>query len=311
MASYSELESLNVNHSFEINGDQLTFVNDIGDDYKDIIDAINRSNIRVLEATDCTIQDYKFVYLINMLKHNTNIKELYLFETNRGDNYNRDIFDLFMDMLVINTSIVSLAYTRAHFNNEDSSEADALANMIKNNSTLTSLSLMDDNIDFNGLIKISDALKYNHTLVSLDLTRNFDVFYNPEQDKAPFANILENNDTLTSLSLGHNNISKHDFMKMAEALRENHTLRSLDLAYSIPDIGINEMEYFNQMLQDNNTLTYISIGPDRDYDAEVPVHLIPIAIRYNELLESIVQIAKNNKLKLRFLITRLLNGIAY
>jgi hypothetical protein len=80
----------------------------------------------------------------------------------------------------------------------------------KSVNTLFILTIQDDPIDYEGVIVISEALKANRPLTSLDLSCNRLVAY------------------LFSLNTG-NYIGEHGAIQLAEALKSNTTLTSLHL----------------------------------------------------------------------------------
>ncbi len=125
----------------------------------------------------------------------------------------------------------------------------ALADALKENRMLTSLSLGSSQIGDEGARALAEALKVNRTLTSLDLWDN----NIGDEGARALAEILKENETLTSLGLMYNQIGDEGAGALAEALKENRTLTSLDLAGNgIGDAGARALA---EVLKGSGTLT--------------------------------------------------------
>ncbi len=140
--------------------------------------------------------------------------------------------------------------THGHYGDE---EAAKLARALKNNKTLTSLSLAFNNIGNKGAAALAFALRTNRTLTSLNLGNNSI----SDEGVTELAFALQTNKTLTSLNLCNNSISDEGAKELAFVLQTNKTLTSLNLCNnSISDKGA---KYLACALSENNTLNSINL----------------------------------------------------
>ncbi|CAO3568635.1 unnamed protein product [Mortierella alpina] len=108
--------------------------------------------------------------------------------------------------------------------------AKALAEALKTNKTLTTLDLQSNSIGDNGAQALAEALKTNKTLTTLDLQKN-QIMYNGML-------ALEIVHKVISLNLSDNSISEKGFQALSEALKTISTVATLDLqSNSIGDYG--------------------------------------------------------------------------
>ena len=101
---------------------------------------------------------------------------------------------------------------------------------------------------------ISEVLKDNSTLKKLSLV---DCSINAEDAKL-LSEILKTKITLTTLNLSCNNIGVLGAQYISEALKTNRTLTTLDLSFS--DIGILGTHYISEALKINRTLTTLDLS---------------------------------------------------
>ncbi|KAF9551518.1 hypothetical protein EC957_008187 [Mortierella hygrophila] len=128
-----------------------------------------------------------------------------------------------------------------------------LAEVLKTNSTLTTLNLKYNSIGSDGAKAMAEVLKTNSTLTTLDLSNNS---IGDDGAKA-MAEALKTNSTLTTLDLFNNSIGDDGAKAMAEALKTNSTLTTLNLEYnSIGDDGAKAMA---ETLKTNSTLTTLDL----------------------------------------------------
>ena len=115
--------------------------------------------------------------------------------------------------------------------------------------TIKYLSLNNNHIKLEGTNAIVDALRENTTIKTLSLTCN----YIGDTGAIAIANALRENTTLTSLSLRYNKIGDVGGLAIAEALKINTTLRELFLFHNnFSDAG--KIKIINA-LTENTTLT--------------------------------------------------------
>ncbi|KAF9990533.1 hypothetical protein BGZ75_001406 [Mortierella antarctica] len=139
--------------------------------------------------------------------------------------------------------------------------AKALGEALKTNSTLTTLDLNNNSIGDDGAKMLGEALKTNSTLVTLDLRGNL-IWW---EGFLEFLELLKTNSTLTMLDLTENKIAGNVANALAESCKTNSTLATLDLRYS--SIGYDGAKALSEALKTNSTLTtlgllYNSIGDD-------------------------------------------------
>ncbi|KAL1520434.1 hypothetical protein AB1Y20_022017 [Prymnesium parvum] len=193
-------------------------------------------------------------------------------------------------------------------NNIGAEGAAHIAEALKTNATLTSIHLYGNKIGAEGAAHIAEALKTNTTLTSLDLYGN----NIGAEGAAHIAEALKTNATLTSfnlksapplrrrdrhatyptarrpclaLPLSHTliNIGAEGAAHIAEALKTNATLTSLDLAAN--DIGAEGAAHIAEALKTNTTLTSLHLYGNK-IEAEGAAHIAE-ALKTNATLTSL------------------------
>eukprot|EP00434_Breviolum_minutum_P044734 symbB.v1.2.039995.t1/scaffold6922.1/size14591/1 len=129
----------------------------------------------------------------------------------------------------------------------------ALAEALKQNSSLTNLILVNVNIGDEGAKALAQALEQNSTLTLLNLWKNN---IGPEITKA-LAAALKQNSTLTKLILEDNNIGPEGAKALAEALKQNSSLTSLNLRAN--NIGPEGVEALAEASKQNSSLTSLNL----------------------------------------------------
>jgi Leucine Rich repeat len=104
----------------------------------------------------------------------------------------------------------------------------AIANMIKENTTIVKLNLESNCLGEIGIDEITDALRVNTTITNLNLSRN----NLEEHGTQKITDALNVNTTITTLKLRSNWIGEIGALIIAEALIANTTLTSLDLSHN-------------------------------------------------------------------------------
>ena len=110
------------------------------------------------------------------------------------------------------------------------SGASALSDSLKSNSTLTTLNLDKNEIGDEGACALSDSLKSNSTLTTLELSENS---IGP-QGASLLSDYLKSNSTLTSLDLSYNTIGTSGAYSLSDSLKSNSTLTTLTLCELSP-----------------------------------------------------------------------------
>ena len=146
-------------------------------------------------------------------------------------------------------SLRSLKITKAVFRKD---LIDLLVEFLKENNTLTSLSLESESYYY--FDPIVNTLKENSTLTSLRLNTPYSYVYS----LTAVANMLKVNKILTQLYLEPVHIRGKDLIEMAAALRENTTLKTLAILYSYREE--NAINVFSEALKENKSLTELIIA---------------------------------------------------
>ncbi|XP_068748855.1 NLR family CARD domain-containing protein 3-like [Montipora capricornis] len=163
---------------------------------------------------------------------------------------NRERAAVCIETMKTNSKVTSLHLWRSI---EDASAA-ALAELLRDNATLTELHLSDNAIGDVGADALATGLKENSTLTLLDLSNNAigDV------GADALAKGLKENSTLTKLGLSNNAIGDVGADALAKGLKENSTLTFLTLSNNaIGDVGADALA---KGLKENSTLTFLTLS---------------------------------------------------
>ncbi|KAG0361138.1 hypothetical protein BGX24_005427, partial [Mortierella sp. AD032] len=125
----------------------------------------------------------------------------------------------------------------------------ALFEALKTNLALTTLDLDDNSIGKNGVMVLSEALKTNLTLTTLNLMSNSIGDYGA----MAVSDALKSNSALITLYLSNNSIGDNGAMALSEALKTNSTLITLDLWANV--IGESGAAALSGALKTNSALT--------------------------------------------------------
>ncbi|KAL1512428.1 hypothetical protein AB1Y20_005683 [Prymnesium parvum] len=249
-----------------------------------------------LNLRDNRIGDEGAAHIAETLKTNATLTSLNLRDNRIGDEGAAHI----AETLKTNTTLTSL---HLHNNRIGAEGAAHIAEALKTNATLTSLHLDDNRIGGEGAAHIAEALKTNATLTSLHLDEN----NIGAEGAAHIAEALKTNATLTSLHLDgapplrrrdrhathptalrhcpalplshtQNNIGAEGAAHIAEALKTNTSLTSLNLRGT--NIGAEGAAHIAEVLKTNATLTSLNLdgAPPlrrRDRHATHPTALRP------------------------------------
>jgi len=164
-----------------------------------------------------------------------------------------------IDALHTNTVLTKLS-VRATKSGEEA--ARALAALLTNNSTITSLDFgKDTTIGANGLRVLASALKTNLSLTVLKLP----LCGMGDDGARALAAALEENSSLTMINVVGNNLSADGVCAFANALTKNQTLKTLTFggshrARSANHVGDDGARALGHALKINSTLTSLAIG---------------------------------------------------
>lgn len=165
-------------------------------------------------------------------------------------------FSSFCSALCSNHSVVELRITNCSFRNGGLSD---LAEVIRQNTTITSLNLSNCFIDKNvpGFSNFCQALESNTSITSLDLSGNFirDAIFE-------FKKILKINSTIVSLDLSSNGIKLDGMKSIAGVLKDNSSLTELKLHHNhgyLLTTGREEcLKAFAKAMEKNSTIISLS-----------------------------------------------------
>ncbi len=140
------------------------------------------------------------------------------------------------------------------FRNMGDADVLALANFLRDNTTVTSLKLDYCSICTAGARALAEALNVNTTLKTLELCFN-DI---GAEGAVALSEVLRVNTTLTTLHLGGNDIGAEGAVVLSEVLRFNTTLTTLYLGGN--EIGSKGAVALSKALLGNTTLTTLDLN---------------------------------------------------
>ena len=139
--------------------------------------------------------------------------------------------------------------------------ADIWYGLVKNN-TLTKLNLSNNYYVYAN--DIAYLLRYNTTLLILDLSNiRFGSFVRLHEVE-PIAESLKINTTLTTLLLNNNRINSSETIAIAKALEKNSTLTTLNFSYN--DVGYHGAKAIAEAVKINTTLTLLDLSYSNIYE---------------------------------------------
>ncbi|KAL0081645.1 hypothetical protein F4703DRAFT_1918157 [Phycomyces blakesleeanus] len=140
-----------------------------------------------------------------------------------------------------------------------------IAQALRRNKSLLSLSMNDCKIDTKGCMFIGEALKYNQSLKTLSLSYNS--LGQPTTDGVvAIRQALYVNQSLKELSLAATELGSEAAIALAECLPENSALNRLDVSKN-PSIDIAGLLSLSTAIKINYTLTFLDVNiPPNDRD---------------------------------------------
>lgn len=204
--------------------------------------------METLSLRNCDLKLRGAASLADVLRLHTNVVSLDLSHNQLGDGGVRALQEVFWLSSMLKT-------LNLHCNKVGPQGWKDIAAVLRVSTTLSTLCLMDNPKGKDGGLALADAMNHNNTLTSLNLScnqfrdeagerlasalrsntalRDLDLYCNWVRDRtgSSMARMLLTNTTLTSLNLRLSSI-KDSAIEIALALRENTTLRRLDIAGS-------------------------------------------------------------------------------
>ena len=158
------------------------------------------------------------------------------------------------------------------------------------NTKLTELNLNANNIDPVGAAAIAEALKNNTTLTTTLTELNLNGNNIGPDGAAAIAEALKEHKKLKYLYLNGNNIGNDGAAAIGEALKKNETLIIIEMkSNNIGPVGVDAIA---EGLKENKTLKVINlcfnaIGGEIDFEIENSYNKLKIAIKENDTISSI------------------------
>jgi hypothetical protein len=131
-----------------------------------------------------------------------------------------------------------------------------LADVLKNNKTLTELHLIDTELGSDGCAALADALAVNDTLQELTIEED-EVF--TKGNAASFAQALTVNTSLKRLEVGFDN-NDADMKAFAACLPRMRGLKTLDVGDDMPYVTSEAKDAFLNGLEQNTVLEHVSFA---------------------------------------------------
>ena len=169
--------------------------------------------IETLDFVEKKIEKTFAVFLSNFFKTNTTVKTFSMYSSSI------DGFTALAECLKYNTSLTTLSLYDNEIGNDG---AAALAECLKFNTSLTTLTLFHNKIGNDGAAALAECLKNNTSLTTLDLARNRIC----NGGAAALAECLKYNTSLTTLILWGNYIDDGVAAALGECLKHNKSLKN-------------------------------------------------------------------------------------
>lgn len=163
-----------------------------------------------------------------------------------------------------------------------------ITDLLQKNDTISSLALSCTDITDKGITAISDQLKTNYALISLEILANYNM-ENGNGIKA-VSKALQKNTTLTSFSLTHAKLGNAGAKSLSEMLQHNNSLTSLDLSYNL--INVTGVTHLSSALKVNTTLKKLNLSQNI-WSYSTVVKILPAMFANNITLISLKPFDRN------------------
>ena len=240
-----------------------TFTATAGDSLAQFI--TNTTTLKYLSIKKCIFSAHALLVLARAIHHNSilqikNVEKFWL--TVYGDNEAKDLSQLLVEYPdLVNRMNPLMNDKYIYCVGISDAGAEALAQALHHNSTLTELNLSNNSISDAGTVALAQALHHNSTLTWVYLSNNSI----SDAGAVALAQALHHNSTLRELNLFNNSISDAGAVALAQALHHNSTLTELNLSNnSISDAGTVALA---QALHHNSTLTWVYLSNNNISDA--------------------------------------------
>lgn len=167
---------------------------------------------------------------------------------------------ILMELLKKNSSVTKLKIVNNRFTVD---ELKMICDMLKVNQTITYLDFSDNNLDLPSMKLFSDMLKVNQTIRELDFSRsarhpdckNY-MYYLTENIKV-FSEGLQNNKGIEKLDLSANYIFHHSAVYLLQVLKNNRSLTQLNLDDN--QLDLEAIDKIISALKDNSTIQKLTL----------------------------------------------------
>jgi Ran GTPase-activating protein (RanGAP) involved in mRNA processing and transport len=225
-----------------------------------------------------TDEEYKQLKaLLGSLKDNQTIKKLdILFSDNSGRGYSKQVVKMLAEIIKLNKMIKRIDMS-VGMGDEG---AEVIAGAIKENKTLSYISMYHCSIGDKGAKQIADALSVNSSITGVDLGINNIC----DEGAGAIAEMIKKDHKIVVLNLNRNRHIGNDAMKeISEALLMNTTMKTFRAQDSL--IGDEGAKYLAKVIRLNKTIKYIDIAGNSIGDEGAK--LIAEALKVNDSLDEI------------------------
>ncbi|XP_024148474.1 leucine-rich repeat-containing protein 34 isoform X1 [Oryzias melastigma] len=223
----------------------------------------NREGVTGLDVSYNNISDGGVKHLADLLLlRSSALKSLDL----KFNNIQADGVEILANSLKSNSSLLSLSLSGNQFGDRGGVH---VSSMLQVNSTLQLLQVSDCNLADRSVAALGVALKHNTALQALDISRPL-LFSQQEEWAMHFSQMLTVNRSLLELHLGRTGLTDTGMEMLAEGLRQNHSLRCLDLRCN--HVTRDGAHHLAEVLRQNPTLEVIDLSSNRIED-EGAAHL--------------------------------------
>ena len=223
-----------------------------------------------VKVSSVEVDETLAVFLSNFLKTNTTVTKLTLNE------YSQDGVAALAECLKYNASLETLSFGGDIIGYDG---ADALGECLKYNKLLTAFGFSANEIGYDGAAALGECLKYNKSLTTLDLSGN----RIDDDGAAALGECLKYNKSLTTLDLSDNKIGYDGAAALGECLKYKKSLKTLDLSDN--GIGDDGAAALGECLKYNKSLTTLGLSDNKiGYDGAAA---LGECLKYNKSLKTL------------------------
>jgi len=225
------------------------------------VEELNKPGITTIKLEN--VMEYSDIVHILTAQDFSNINTL-IFDGN--DLSTIDNVNLIVSIIKLFKNVLNLKFNKNNINDKG---AEALAELLKVNSTIEILNLNENNIGNKGINALAEALKKNTTVKQLYLNKN----NIDDKGAEALAELLKVNSTIEILNLNENNIGNEGINALAEALKQNTTVKQLYLKKNIFNTegtaALGKALYENEKIEN----LYITMGSNKnDSESDLRTH---------------------------------------